>query len=146
MGRLLTDLPNPAFWGLVTAKQLVPGRMGRMGWRLLPEKVDIAEYVCAIGIYNNQAPESWELGARASVLLGIGLLPSSRTQVEVLRRRCTLNMATLIIPPKLLKPWTLRLDFPRWLDTVEIEVWEYSGSDLSVFDQLDRIEEKIDQL
>ena len=96
-------------------------------------------HVVVIGIKAPEAPSNYFLGAWAQA--SIPFLPSSTSgfaaNIVTARMMCRLRMLNLFVVPKYIaSPWILQLDFPKWHRVVEIEVFEYNGTDETVFDRL----------
>jgi hypothetical protein len=103
-----------------------------------------------VGCKSLFAKPSWRLGCWANFRLLT--LPSATSEyvaaVEFYTKSCKLNRLNLIEVPQIYPwPYLLYLEFPRWMETIDIEVWKYSGSaDDSTEQILSRIEAKIDAL
>lgn len=127
--RDLSALPNSIEWNLVGRRQLQRP--------LQPEIVPIppqtfliqGSYVAAVGVSNPQGKEHWKLGCWASMSLPVS--PSSTSDYLAVMRTekkiCWLSTLTLLVFPRLVEPWYLTLDFPKWHTVANVEVWRFDG-------------------
>jgi hypothetical protein len=63
--------------------------------------------------------------------------------VSANQRRLRLGVRNLVVFPKLANPWTLELRFPYWHQLMDVEVWEYTGEDVDVFQRFSELEASI---
>lgn len=121
-------------------QSLAAQRVGR-DWRCPDQLMSMSSYVCAIGISNPQAPPHWRFAGWASMNLPIAPPGSSYPVLsQISARRCLLDQLTLLVFPKTASPWTLKLQFPAWHLLINLEVWQYNGSDIDELTRLDEIE------
>lgn len=103
-------------------------------------------HTLAVGASSFQAKPTWHLGFWLSMnvqLLGIGKAEASSKSIPL--------GLSLIRFPQISSTYTLTANIPRWHKEMEIEIWQYVGSELDVKDDiadiksdLSRIETKID--
>ncbi|WP_416671594.1 hypothetical protein [Egbenema bharatensis] len=144
MDRQFPQLSEGIEWNLVARRDL-EGTQVNGNFLYPPQSFLIDSYVCQIGLRNPRSPGHWFLGGWASALLPFS--PSSTTEfvsaVAVENRRLRLGVLNLFIVPKLIKPWILEIKFPRWHEQMYLEVWQYDGEDIDLFQRIDQLQPTI---
>lgn len=155
MSRDLPQLLESIEWNLVAraSYQVQPGTVQER----LPDRTWLIQNssVVIVGIKETSPMRrsSWVTGGWASQVLPF--LPSSTSQfvavTENARKWLKLGILNLLIFPKVSDQWVLSVSFPRWFESVDVEVWRYDGEDFTEIDHfakinrdLERIEQKID--
>lgn len=147
--RNLLDFSDTIEWNLVARQTYQVATPSRI-WERLPNRDFFIEnsQVLIIGLSAEFSRSTWYTGGWASQLLPF--LPSSTSIfpaiVQAKSFKLRLGIQNLIVFPRFLPLWILQLSFPYWLEDVTVEIWRYDGRDLAVFDQLDRMENKLDAL
>ena len=143
------DFADTIEWNLV-ARQTYQVVSGSRVWERLPNRDFFIEnsQVLIIGLSAEFRRSTWYTGGWASQLLPFSPSSTSIFPAIVQSRsfKLRLGIQNLVIFPRYLPIWVLQLAFPYWLEDVTVEIWPYDGRDLSVFDQLDRVQSKVDAL
>lgn len=142
--RQLTDLQNSLVWEPLSQKSLQVEFIDAKGtYNPLPDEViQVTDtYTVIVGVFMANAPKGWYTGAFASqdfVFTPSTAINQPRlTRIE--RKRVDLNRFNLLVFPKVALPWTLRISFPYWLQSLQLEAWRYLGQDKSLLDEIDEI-------
>lgn len=108
-------------------------------------------HLLLIGTKSESSPSYWFLGARAAQFLYVS--PSMESYVisgvqAQGTKNIGLNRITLVqFEDYGVSPYTLQLSIPRWIEDIQIEVWEYANPIVSdsqiIIDRLDSIETKL---
>lgn len=139
----MLGLSNHLNWNL-SFRQTFTGKRGdALGEYLKPTpippiSISIKSPLLLVGIGSESAKPSWYKGAYATLLLPIS--PSSTSQflarVDTYRDRmiCRLGYLTLLDFTYWSTPsYQLQLHFPRYIEDVFVEVWEYSENVEGIF-------------
>lgn len=100
-----------------------------------PITVSVDSYTLAIGAKSSKAKASWYLAARVAPQLLI--TPSTTSNFVAFMqseepKRIALNRLNLIRFVDFgIKPYVLEINIPRWHTEMYVEVWKYSGIDVS---------------
>ncbi len=151
MSYAIYEIENSLNWDLVTRQSLNGRRIeGEKTFLIDPVSAVLNSRLLLVGCRSVSARPSWRLGCWTNFRLLVS--PSSTTEfisaVEFYTKSCQLNRLTLIEVPQIYPwPYLLYLEFPRWLGSIDVEIWKYSGLvEDSVEVRLDIIEGKIDSL
>lgn len=145
------DLTNPNNWHLVASieKQVIYTIPGRRYVALRPSVFSIVSPVVTVDISSTTAPPRWFLGCWAAFYISSG----GKMQRLEGNHKCRLGESNLLVFPFFEGiPYSLKLDFPYWIEDVKIEIHEYVGArqpvdiPLETLDSLARIEGKLDAL
>lgn len=134
-------------WQLVYNQNLVatstgPGRYIPLQPLILPITLD--RHTLAIHTFNADAQPRWYLGCWATPVIAV---PSElQRPIEGDRLIARINRTTLIRFPKLATDYQLKLEFPYWMDKINVFIWQYIGFEGEGLEVEDRIEGKIDSL
>lgn len=135
MTRSLPSLGDSLEWNLVGRGDYV-AQVAPDGLSLLPIPsrdflIENGSHVVAIGVDCTKKLPSWYTGGFASqnLLFSVGSTTEFPAVAIAANQRVQLGRMNLLIFEKLLAPWLLRLEFPRWFRDVSWEVWRYDGPD-----------------
>lgn len=148
--RHLIDFSDRLEWNLITRETILANENAPNLQQRLPPKTwpVVNSNVVMVGVASQTARSTWYTGGWASCL--VDFKPSYVSQfpagVETASRRLRLGFQTLIVFPKITPNWILEVKFPYWFRDVFLEIWRYDGRDEAFFDQLDRMEFKLNQL
>jgi hypothetical protein len=136
--RLFPEFEDNDKWALVARQSLTASPGQPRGYiPLEPRSFAIQDSsVVLVGVRSADAEAYYYLGCKAEQVLGF--TPSGATGFDGIvqpatTKSCRLNTLTLCAFPKMADSWTLRLNFPWWLQTVSFEVWRYLGIDSDLF-------------
>jgi hypothetical protein len=123
------DLGNAGNWSLagsgVRRRRLFQNHFGNYFYVRIPEeRIETISPVVKVSLRSESAPPHWFLGAR------IGFYAYSHTGFSLFphpRNECKINDDTTFIfeQPTEQVPFSISLRFPRYLDDVSFEVWQY---------------------
>lgn len=145
--RLFPNFTDTMEWNLVARATYQAPQTPTPYLNRLPSRSFLIEnsHVLIIGLKSNSARSYWVTGGWAAQFFPF--LPSSTSEypaiVQGKRRWLRLGVMSLVIFPKILSTWVLELQFPYWLNDISIEVWRYDGTDLTVFDRIDTLEQQL---
>jgi hypothetical protein len=145
MDRSYLGFSDPANWSLV-ALQTVNAELVGGAFRIPPQTFVMNRHLVQIGLANPNARWWWNLGGWATAKLVANPVPgSSITPASPIlaNNRLILGSLNLLEVPKISAPWLLELRFPVWHTQIVLELWQYSGPDVSLFERLDEIDAQI---
>lgn len=135
MSRSLPSLGDSQEWNLVGRGEFI-AQPAPDGLSLLPIPsrdflIDGGSHVVAIGVDATKKLPTWYTGGFASqnLLFSVGSTTEFPSVAIASNQRVQLGRMNVLIFEKLLAPWLLRLEFPRWFRDVSWEVWRYDGPD-----------------
>lgn len=137
---------EPVYSGLVEAVP-VPNTearfypIGSLGIPILLES-----RLIAIGLTNDEYPESWRWGGTARQSINAGLTVGAATSVTYASKSLLLNKLNLVAFPMIANNYSLSIDIPKWVLKVNIDIWQYTGDVENVFTRIEEINFKLDAL
>lgn len=151
MSYTIYQISDSLNWDLITRQSLNGVKVsGENTFLINPYSTVLSSRLVLVGCKSASAKQSWRLGCWANFRLLAS--PSSTSEyvsaIQFHTQSCHLNRLNLIEVPQLYPwPYLLYLEFPRWLGSIDIEIWKYSGTAEDSTEQiLYRIESKIDTL
>lgn len=133
--RLFTGITDTLEWNLVSRQELQAQQVGNIS-RIQPRTFLITTNVVAVGLKNSTSPPHFYLGGWANCYANF--TPSSQSEfvaaTKIHDQRLKIGSLNLIIVPKITVGFFLQLDFPRWHQTMLIEVWRFDGGDQTIFE------------
>lgn len=151
MSHTIYQIGDHLNWDLVTRQSLDGVRVtGEKTFLIPPVSAVLNSRLVLIGCKSASAKPSWRLGCWANfrVLFSPSSTSDFLSAVEFYTKSCSLNRLTLIEVPQIYPwPYLLYLEFPRWLGSIDVEIWKYSGTAEDSSEViLSRIESKVDTL
>lgn len=143
-GRRLPGLTSGLEWDLAHRESYQAQELGNGTYRPIEPvtKIINGSHVVMVGVKARGILLHWKTGGWASQ--NLLTLPSSTTEftafVKTESKWLALSQLNLCVFPKLMDTWALRVDIPRWLKDVTVEVWRYDGEDV-----LESVSTKIEQ-
>lgn len=135
--RFLSGITDTLEWNLVSRQDLQAQQVGNDS-RIQSRTFLITTNVAAIGLKNSTSPPNFYLGGWANCYANF--TPSSQSEfvaaVKIHSERLKIGSLNLLVVPRVTVGFFLQLDFPRWHQTMSIEVWRYDGPDETIFDRL----------
>jgi hypothetical protein len=117
---------------------------------IAPVSFDLSSPYLVIGCESQSARQTWFLGCRAKIRIKVRVSSTSPfTQgLEVFSKPCGLFRQTLIQVPPIVqpRPYSLVLEFPYWMPSINVEIWQYSLTGLDENIELaavERVEEAL---
>ncbi len=110
-----------------------------------PIAVSVDSYTLAIGASSNKAKPSWYLAARVAPRLLFSPSSTSDFLAAVQSeepKRIGLNRLNLIRFTDFgIKPYLLEINIPKWHTQMYLEIWKYSGTDVSSADLASQLQD-----
>lgn len=144
-GRRLPGLTDGLNWDLAHRASYQATEVGNGTYRPIEAvtKIITGSHVVLVGVKARGILLHWKTGGWASQ--NLLTLPASTSEftafVKTDSKWLALSQLNLCVFPKLMDTWALRVDIPRWLKDVTVEVWRYDGEDV-----LENSSTKIEQL
>lgn len=127
--------------------QPVPGANGRyypIGSIGVP--ILLTSRLLVIHPFNDALPPSWRYAGTARQAINAGLTVGAATNVSYGSKSLLLNKLNLVNFPDIAPQYALSIDIPRWILSLNINIWQYTGDIESAFTRIEEINFKIDTL
>ena len=139
--RRFPGLGTPTDWAFVQALgfELPSPQPGQtLAWAgHNPQTVQVSPTAIAVRVNLLQDKPRWHRAGWASGRISS---PFSSGVIEIFRQNLYLRRFNFLPLPKLEQPVLLEIALPRYFTfPAQVEVWEYVGADLSLFDELARL-------
>jgi hypothetical protein len=129
MSQLLVQFNNGTNWvpfysGTYTA---TPTAGGRRYVPIPPHILPIAsdERILAAKATSSDAQPNWQTGGWLTAIIDLSATPIR--DMRGAKMRVPLRTAGLLILPEFAQSYKLRFDAPKWMQHVELEIWQYIG-------------------
>jgi hypothetical protein len=133
MGHPVLQLSNAANWQDVYNQSFTAQRINPTVFAPLPEiivPVLFDRHIIAVYATSSSAKPNWYFAGFLNQKIRLGLIPGGSPDADaVQRRKIWLNRITLLFFPKITSTYAVSFNVPKWFDTVNLNIFEYQGTE-----------------